>query len=119
VSRLSLRLLTFSLFCHRGRFVTGSLKIASCRSGTCRLARIERDDHPLTLEIDFYIFHAGNFIRTGRNLRTHSSQSSLRSRSRSFPGFRDRPVPEKNGSAGSGSLGRAGSIAFSISLSNA
>src|SRR5436190_18475069 len=26
-----------------------------------RLARIERDDHPLTLEIDFYIFHAGNF----------------------------------------------------------
>ena len=26
-----------------------------------RLARIERNDHPLTLEIDFYIFHAGNF----------------------------------------------------------
>ena len=26
-----------------------------------RLARIERDDHPLTLEIDFYIFHGGNF----------------------------------------------------------
>ena len=29
--------------------------------GDMRLARIERDDHALTLEIDFYIFHAGNF----------------------------------------------------------
>ena len=31
--------------------------------GWMRLARIERDDHPLTLEIDFYIFHAGNFLQ--------------------------------------------------------
>ena len=31
--------------------------------GNMRLARIERDDHPLTLEIDFYIFHAGNFLQ--------------------------------------------------------
>ena len=29
--------------------------------GDMRLARIERDDHPLTLEIGFYIFDAGNF----------------------------------------------------------
>ncbi len=28
-----------------------------------RLARIERDDHALALEIDFYIFHAGNFLQ--------------------------------------------------------
>ena len=29
--------------------------------GWMRFARIERDDHAFTLEIDFYIFHAGNF----------------------------------------------------------
>ena len=29
--------------------------------GDMRLARIERDDHAFTLEIDFYFFHAGNF----------------------------------------------------------
>ena len=29
--------------------------------GWMRFARIERDDHALALEIDFYIFHAGNF----------------------------------------------------------
>jgi hypothetical protein len=29
--------------------------------GDMRLARSEPDDHALTLEIDFYIFHAGNF----------------------------------------------------------
>jgi len=36
-----------------------------------RLARIERDDHPLTLEIDFYIFHAGNF-RQNRSQLAHT-----------------------------------------------
>ena len=63
--------------------------------GNMRLARIERDDHPLTLEIDFYIFRrefssepVATCAHTRRILR-------LRSRSRSVPGFRDRRVPEK------------------------
>ncbi len=29
--------------------------------GGMRFARIERDDHALTLEIDFYVLHAGDF----------------------------------------------------------
>ena len=39
--------------------------------GDMRLARIEPDDQALALEIDFYIFHAGNF-RQNRSQLAHT-----------------------------------------------
>ena len=48
--------------CHWRRFIA-ALQNCVMQIGHMRFARIERDDHPLTLEIDFYIFHAGNFLQ--------------------------------------------------------
>src|SRR5437763_6377236 len=89
--------LSASLLRNRRRFVT-AFQDRVMQIGNMRLARIERDEHALTLETDFYIFHAGEFssapvvtcAHTHRNLR-------FQSRARSIPGFRDRPVPEKTG----------------------
>src|SRR5437773_11835062 len=52
--------LSASLLRNRRRFVT-AFQDRVMQIGDMRLARIERDDHPLALEIDFYIFHAWNF----------------------------------------------------------
>ena len=83
--------------------------------GDMRLARIERDDHALVLEIDFYIFHAGNFFQN-RSQFAHTLVAIF-AFSRDLDRFQDSVIAafRKNGSAGSGSLGRAGSIAFSLS----
>ena len=43
-----------------GRFIT-ALQDCVVQIGGMRFARIERDDHALTLEIDFYVLHAGDF----------------------------------------------------------
>ncbi len=58
--------------------------------GWMRFARIERDDHALTLEIDFYIFHAGNVLQ-------HRSQFAhtliaIFAFSRDFDRFQDRVI---------------------------
>ena len=50
---------TFSV-CDWSRFIT-ALQDCVVQIGWMSVARIERDDHALTLEIDFYILHPGNF----------------------------------------------------------
>ena len=75
-------------------------------------ARIERDNHALVLDIDFYVLHPGNVLQ-------HRSQFAhaliaIFTFSGDFDRFQNSVVGSfgKNGSAGSGSVGRAGSIVF-------
>jgi len=56
--------------CHWRRFIA-AFQDYVVQIGGMRFARIERDDHALTLEIDFYVLHAGNF-RQNRSQLAHT-----------------------------------------------
>jgi hypothetical protein len=71
--------------------------------GRMRPTRVKRDDDTLMLQIDFYIFHAGNFLQH-RSQLAHTVIAIF-----AFGGDLDRFHDGVIG-LGSGSFGRAGSI---------
>ena len=81
-----------------------------------RFARIERDDYALVPEIDFYMLNPRNVLQQ-RSQFAHAFITIF-----TFRGDLDRfqnsvvGAFRKNGSAGSGSVGRAGSIACLLFL---
>ena len=81
-----------------------------------RFAWIERDNHALVLEIDFYVLHSGNVLQH-RSQFAHAFITIFTFRG-DFDGFQNRVAARsgKNGSAGSRSPGHAGSTAFWLSL---
>ena len=87
----------------RWRRFIAALQDCVMQIGRMRFARIERDDHALVLEIDFYVWHSGNVLQ-------HRSQFAhaviaIFTFSGNFDRFQDRIVGpfRKNRSAGSGS----------------
>ena len=107
---------TFSIR-HWRRFVA-ALQNCVVQIGRMRFARIECDDHALVREIDFYICTPGIFFSTGAACAQHSSRfsPSVAISIVSRIGWSARSG--KNGSAGSGSVGRAGSMVFDYLLFN-
>jgi len=84
--------------------------------GLMRFACIERDDYAFMLQIGFLRpSPRGTFFSTGRSLHTHSLQSSPSVAISIVSKMVWSARSEKNGSAGSGSVGRAGSMALYLS----
>ena len=75
--------------CYRPRLIT-ALQDCVVKIGRMRFARIERDDHALVLEIDFYILHAVNFHERPAQF-SHSLMVTLPFGG-DFDGFQDRVI---------------------------
>ena len=84
--------------------------------GRMRFARVERHDHALVLDIDSHISHSGYPLQR-RSQFAHALIAIFPSVAISIVSRTASPLRSpKNGSAGSGSAGRAGSMAFSSFL---
>ena len=94
------------------RFIA-TLQDCVVQIGWMRFARIERDDHALVREIDFYVLYPWNFPQH-RSQFAHALIAifTFGGNFDRFPKQRDPRVSGKMDRRGSGSVGRAGSLSF-------